>query len=509
MRRRLLIALTVFAALAVLAFAVPLSLTFATSRTQELVLGRSGDADRFATLADAAAADGDVRALAEEVGRYHELYGEPVLVVDARGAPTVNAAVDIDDSAIVAAVAAARRNQRPQPINRLMPWGAPTMLVARPVGTGVQVNGAVVIEASTARARADIAKAWAVIAAGAVVAMVVFTLLALTLSRWVLRPLAALSHAVADLTASLPKPRTEVVAPSIARRHGGPPEMRAVAESFDAMALAVADSADAQRQLVADTAHAMRNPLAALTIRLDSLEPAIPEGATATFHRASAEVERLTALLDGLLSLAVAETPAAFEAAHTAGSAENHCDAVQVVADRIDAWHSAFESAGMHLGAWGEPVVGGDVVSRLPVAATHATSDSRVAEYDASSDWQVDRHGADVAVPADVLAQILDVPLSNSCRYAGSGAHTAIVVATEPGWVTVTVRDDGPGVAPEEIDRLVTRFYRGVTAPAGGSGLGLPIAAALTQARGGTLTVEPVDPHGLAIRIRLPRVVER
>ncbi|MFE7796248.1 ATP-binding protein [Nocardia sp. NPDC057440] len=587
MRRRLLIALTVFAALAVLAFAVPLSLTFATSRTQELVLGRSGDADRFATLADAAAADGDVRALAEEVGRYHELYDEPVLVVDARGAPTVNAAVDIDDSAIVAAVAAARRNQRPQPIDRLTPWGAPTMLVARPVGTGVQVNGAVLIEASTARARTDIARAWAVIAAGAVVAMVVFTLLALTLSRWVLRPLAALSHAVADLTATLPKPRTEVAAPSIARRHGGPPEMRAVAESFDAMALAVADSADAQRQLVADTAHAMRNPLAALTIRLDSLEPAIPEGATTTFHRASAEVERLTALLDGLLSLAVAETPAAFEAARAAGSTENHCDAVQVVADRIDAWYSAFESAGMQLGARVDPVVGDDAVggvrvagntgaggvggvgddapggvgvagknnaaggvedvgddaargvgvagnnavsrvrvvgnhaasrlpvagddaaSRVPVAGTYATSGSRVAGYGASSDLQVDRNGADVAVPADVLAQILDVPLSNSCRYAGSGTHTTITVDTEPGWVTVTVRDDGAGVAPEEIDKLATRFYRGATAPAGGSGLGLPIAAALTQARGGTLTVEPVEPHGLAIRIRVPKAVER
>ncbi|WP_406236390.1 ATP-binding protein [Nocardia sp. NBC_01009] len=616
MRRRLLIALTVFAALAVLAFAVPLSLTFATSRTQELVLGRSGDADRLATLADVAAADGDVRALAEEVGRYHELYDEPVLVVDARGAPTVNAAVDIDDAAIVAAVAAARRNQRPQPIDRLTPWGAPTMLVARPVGTGVQVNGAVVIEASTARARADIAKAWAVIAAGAVVAMAVFTLLALTLSRWVLRPLAALSHAVADLTATLPKPRTEVAAPSIARRHGGPPEMRAVAESFDAMALAVADSADAQRQLVADTAHAMRNPLAALTIRLDSLEPAIPAVATATFHRASAEVERLTALLDGLLSLAVAETPAAFEAARATGGTENHCDAVQVVADRIDAWYSAFESAGMQLGARVEPVVGDDaaggvrvagskaaggvgvagnsaadgvrvggnigaggvggvgddvaggvgvagnnaagrvgvggnigaggvgddvaggvdvagddaasrvrvagnqaasrlpvvgddVASRVPGAGTHATSSSRVVGYDGSTDLQVDRNGAEVVVPADVLAQILDVPLSNSCRYAGSGTHTTITVDTEPGWVTVTVRDDGAGVAPEEIDKLATRFYRGATAPAGGSGLGLPIAAALTQARGGTLTVEPVDPHGLAIRIRVPRVVER
>ncbi|MFG1794361.1 sensor histidine kinase [Nocardia sp. NPDC049149] len=470
MRRRLLIALTVFAAIAVFAFAVPLSLTVATSRTQQLVLARSGDADRFANLASAASSTGDTRALADEVLRYHELFGDNVLVVDAKGATTANGGATIADPGIGAAVAAARRNQRPHAENQLTPWGAPTMLIARPVGTGIQVNGAVVIQASTARARADIARTWALIVLGCVIAMALFTLLALTLSRWVLRPLAALSHAVADLTATLPAPRAETVQarpPSIARRHGGPPEMRAVAESFDAMALAVADSVDAQRQLVADTAHAMRNPLAALTIRLDSLEPAIPDVAANTFRGASAEVERLTALLDGLLSLAVAETPAAFDAVRTAES-DQHCDAVQVVADRFDAWCSAYASAGQEL-----------LVAPSPVHA-------------------------DVAVSADALAQILDVPLSNSSRYAGVGAKTVVGVETAPGWVTVAINDNGAGVRPEEVDRLITRFYRGSDAASGGSGLGLPIAAALAQARGGTLTVEPVQPQGLAVRIRLP-----
>ncbi|GAB2669840.1 sensor histidine kinase [Nocardia goodfellowii] len=543
MRRRLLFALTVFAAIAVLAFAVPLSLTYATSRTQELVLGRNGDADRFATIADAAVADGDPRALIEEIVRYHELYGENVLVVDARGATTVNAGVDITDPVIAAAVAGARRNLRPRPVERLTPWGESTMLVARPVGTGVQVNGAVVIEASTDRARSDIAKAWAVIGAGGVVAMAVFTMLALTLSRWVLRPLAALSDAVATLTATLPKPRTGAAAPvSIARHYGGPPEMRAVAESFDAMALAVADSVDAQRQLVADTAHAMRNPLAALAIRLDSLELDIPDTAAPIFRRASAEVDRLTALLDGLLTLAVAETPTAFDL--SVHDPENHCDARQVVADRIDAWHTAFEAAGMELRAEtihhevpAEPAdrfVHADSVrvgSESVLARGHAgglsvrgdrspeaRDDEAPQMGNVDLETAPDRDGpstgtarttplAEVALPADILAQILDVPLSNSCRYAGSGAQTTVTVATEPGWVIITVRDNGTGVPREEIDKLTTRFFRGSSASAGGSGLGLPIAAALAQSRGGTLTVEPARPSGLAIILRLPSVV--
>ncbi|MEV6223662.1 HAMP domain-containing sensor histidine kinase [Nocardia fluminea] len=482
MRRRLLIALTVFAALAVLAFAIPLSLTAATSRTQELVLGRSGDADRFATLADAAGSAGGVQALADEVARYHELYGENVLVVDARGAPIVNAGVEVSDPRIRAAVAAARRNQRPQQVDRLTPWSAPVVLIARPVGTGVQVNGAVVIEASTAAARTSIARVWAVIAVGGLGAMVVFVLLALVLSRWVLRPLAAMSNAVAELTATLPKPRGRA---PITRNYGGPPEVRDLAESVDAMATAVADSVDAQHQLVADTAHAMRNPLAALMIRLDSLEYAVPGQASATFRGATAEVERLTALLDDLLELAVAQAPASFG---TAVSTEERCDPAQVVADRIDAWASAFDDAGMRLTTVGRPSSATAVSSAPPNIGEGAGNHSAA------------------AISSAALAQILDVALSNSCRYAGTGAHTVVAVSDEPGWVTVRVADDGQGVAPDELGKLTSRFFRGSAAAAGGTGLGLSIAQALAKAWGATLTVEAVRPHGLAVTVRVPAV---
>ncbi|WP_067821550.1 sensor histidine kinase [Nocardia inohanensis] len=462
MRRRLLFALTVFATLAVLAFAVPLCLTAATSRTQQLVGDRIGDADRFAALAVTAATLGDNRGLAAEVDRYQQLYGEPVLVVDARGAPIVNAGVDAGDPAIAAALAAARRNQRPATPARLLPWGPSTLLIARPVGSDVHVDGAVLITVSTAPARTDITRLWAVVAVGALAAMTVFTALALILSRWVLRPLAGLSAAVAALTASLPKPRTTA---AMTRRHGGPPELRAVAESVDTMALAVRDSAAAQRRLVDDTAHAMRNPLAALTIRLDSLEPAIPATAAPTFHGATREVERLTALLDDLLTLAVAEGHAVTPVRHS-----RSCAVRAVAADRIDAWHSAFEQAGMAL------TLTGTETERL-----------------------------EAAVSADVLAQILDVALSNSSRYAGPGAHTRITLSATAGGAAITVTDDGPGVPEPELADLTTRFFRGSTAQGiGGSGLGLPIAAALVKSVHGSLRIESVRPHGLAVIIELP-----
>ena len=451
MRRRLLISLTAFAAVAVFGFAVPLALTLATNRTQELLLARSSDAERFASLADAEATSGAGGELAAEVTRYREVYGENVVVVDTRGAALHNAGVDVGVPKVVRAVDAARRGLPPDPIERLTPWSTPTVLVARPVGTGVQVDGAVVIEASTARARADIARYWCWVAFGALAAMALFTALALTLSRWVLRPLAGLSDAVAHLAAQLPKPRAAHDA-SITTRHGGPPEIRAVAESFDAMALAVVDSAAAQRQLVADTAHTMRNPLAALSIRLDSLGPAVGERGRATFAGATAEVERLTALLDGLLGLAVAEAVPDFDPNRAAAVDAEPCDAVQVVADRFDAWHGAFDEAGVTL-----LVVNGP-------------------------------DHAEMTASPDALAKVLDVALSNSCRYAGRGAHTRMVVDVGDERVDIQVVDDGVGVAASEVDRLTTRFFRGAAAAGPAAG---PVSACRSRRRSRKLSTAP------------------
>ncbi|MFJ1456006.1 sensor histidine kinase [Nocardia sp. N2S4-5] len=469
MRRQLLVILLCFATFAVTGFAAPLAATSSTARTQQLWFDRYVDAEWFADLAVHAMATGDRSILDTEMRRYRDLYSDRVLVVDARGGEFANTGVDTADARTVALLAAVRSNRHAvAPPHRLRPWDSDTMQITHPIGAGMQVGGAVLIEASTVRAKHDILDRWVLISLGTWTALLLCTGLALVVTRWVLRPLARLSRSVTTLAQTLPRPTAPPEPTAITRHYGGPPEVRDLAGSFEAMAQAVGEAVDAQRQLVADTAHAIRNPLAALTIRLDQLGRSIPDQAAQSFRRAVAQVERLKAVLDGLLRLAVAETPAGFGAEHTDSDFPSRCDAVRIIDDRVDSWQPACHEAGQA------------VALVLP---------SREVE---------------VAVPEDALVQILDVLLSNSCRYAGAGARVEVSLRETGDGVVVSVTDDGVGVAPDELDKLTTRFYRGAAAAAGGTGLGLPIAAALAQRHRGTLTVSAVRPHGLRASVRLP-----
>ncbi|MFC9897843.1 sensor histidine kinase [Nocardia sp. NPDC127579] len=438
-----------------------------TARTQQLWFDRYVDAEWFGDLAHEAIITGNRATLRAETQRYRDLYNDDVLIVDAGGGEIANTGVDSRRTEVTALLAAARGNRHSvRPPHRLRPWDPDTMLIARPVGSGMRIVGAVLIEVSTVRAKRDISDRIALIIVGSWTSLALFAGLALMVSRWVLNPLARLSESVARLTATLPEPATVDDAPP---QYGGPPEVRELARSVDVMVRAVNDAADAQRRLVADTAHAIRNPLTALAVRLESLGRVIPEHAQQSFVRASAQVDRLKAILDGLLKLAVAETPARFGATAVDHDWPRHCAAIRIVEDRVESWRPAFTEAGMTVAA--------DVPEAMPV---------------------------EVGIPEEALVQIFDVLLSNAVRYAGAGAHTDVALRVDQQWATISVRDDGLGVELDELGKLTTRFFRGAHAAAGGTGLGLPIAAALTQQYQGEFIVSAGYPRGLHVTIRLP-----
>jgi two-component system osmolarity sensor histidine kinase EnvZ len=125
----------------------------------------------------------------------------------------------------------------------------------------------------------------------------------------------------------------------------------------------------------------------------------------------------------------------------------------------------------------------------------------------------VSRVAIDLKVMADEteLGRVFANLFENARRYGRSGAtgvaEVQVAYARSGLWVVITVRDHGPGVAPEKLGQLTTPFFRGDAArtAATGAGLGLAIVEKAMQRMGGSLEFANAPEGGLIVRLRLKR----
>lgn len=100
--------------------------------------------------------------------------------------------------------------------------------------------------------------------------------------------------------------------------------------------------------------------------------------------------------------------------------------------------------------------------------------------------------------------------LTNAFKFTSHGDHIGLKAETTPdGALAISVQDTGPGISPEDLATLFTRFKTGENAASHvkkqqGTGLGLAIAKALAEAQGGTLTVQSQKDQGTTFRFVLP-----
>ena len=111
----------------------------------------------------------------------------------------------------------------------------------------------------------------------------------------------------------------------------------------------------------------------------------------------------------------------------------------------------------------------------------------------------------DASVDRDKLRQVLDALVDNAIKYSPDGGRITLAARRRPDAVEVRVADEGVGIAADEHERIFSKFYRSEGAPAGGgTGLGLFIAQGLLAAMGGRIWVDSSAGEGATFVFELP-----
>jgi heavy metal sensor kinase len=224
----------------------------------------------------------------------------------------------------------------------------------------------------------------------------------------------------------------------------------------------IEDARRRERQFTADASHELRTPLAILRAEVELARAHVQDDAAlgASLDSALEECDRLRDLVDDLLEVARAD----------AGRLDRR--ELVDVAETVDALLPRFAVLARRRGV---------TLARRGDAAVHA--DPRA------------------------LARALSNLLDNAVRHARPGGHVELEIARSGTDVSMTVTDDGPGVAPAHRELVTERFAQLVPSRgrAGGAGLGLAMVASIVAAHGGTLELQtPENGRGLAATLRFP-----
>jgi len=242
---------------------------------------------------------------------------------------------------------------------------------------------------------------------------------------------------------------------------GLPDEVAPLVQALNALLQRLGVSLNTQRAFVADAAHELRSPLTVLKLQLQLLQRAPDEAArTAAIAALGDGITRAARLVEQLLALARSEPGAPVPASA-----------------RVDL----------------SELVRQAVADTLPLAQSRGTTLALFA------DAPVPVNG-DAAALAALVRNLAD----NAVRYSPPGAQVELHVSTDAGMPTLQVDDNGPGIPPEDHERVFDRFYRRASGDEPGSGLGLAIVRSVAQQHGARVALAPSKLGGLQVTVRFP-----
>jgi signal transduction histidine kinase/PAS domain-containing protein len=154
-------------------------------------------------------------------------------------------------------------------------------------------------------------------------------------------------------------------------------------------------------------------------------------------------------------------------------------------------------------------------LAEAPVDLTGVVRDAVGAVAATAAERRITVHG-DTAVPVTVrgdaarLRQVADQLIGNALKFSPDGAAVTVTLTTDELAAQLSVSDTGIGIPEGEHARTLRRLYRATNARDGaipGTGLGLTVSRTIVERHHGTITLQPREPVGTTVTVRLPVVV--
>ena len=243
-------------------------------------------------------------------------------------------------------------------------------------------------------------------------------------------------------------------------------ELKALADSYNAMAEKIENFDQSRSQFVQNASHELKTPLATMKLLLENLiyQPDMPADLRAEFMQdMNHEIDRLSGIITDLLTLTQMDEKSAalrMDRVNLSALCEDTLHAHQVAADKA------------------KLTLQGDIESEVFLQGDESK-----------------------------LSQVVYNLIDNAVKYTPAGGLVAVTLTADSREAVLTVRDNGIGLPEQDIAPIFDRFYRVDKARSratGGTGLGLSIVRQMVQLHDGEITVTSAANEGSVFTVTLP-----
>jgi signal transduction histidine kinase len=289
------------------------------------------------------------------------------------------------------------------------------------------------------------------------VGFLLVALCCLLLARHITRPILVLERAAKELASG------SLAVRAMPQMKGRKDELARMAGAFDHMAERIQMLIQTQKEMLGHISHELRSPLTRIAVSLELLR----RGENEPIEQMQADLDRLNQMIGEILELT------RIDLQYGVRVASERIDLDEVLKEIVQDASFEAHDRGQHITS--------DIDSQCTITGNLA-----------------------------LLRSCFENIVRNALLYTTAGTAIRIVARCDTNLVQISIEDEGDGVPAVALPRLFEMFYR---VPAlsqrhpAGTGFGLAIAQRIVALHRGTISAANVDPHGLAIRITLPRVL--